>query len=337
MFPCRASLFACLSVLSLAVPGERALAALAHPGAPDSYQVWRASTVEALSLRGDAPSLATAALISHDSGALGLASRADDLTPDDTAIGWIHLRVCALTPNCDIRGSATEMRWLDPDNSAAWLPTLAAAIKDRDSVELDRVLAHMAQGTRVDFYWNRIVVMMFDAMKSVSGRVRGRYADSDATRLAFVTGIAAAKIVSPLAMLADGCRESKPGTARRESCAKIVNILRHSDTVAAQLTGIRIERRFVRADSKEYRALGERRRALEWRVASAAKFDKPLLPWLTSAHARWKLQRMRTMPREEDVIVAILRDHGMPLDPPPPPPPPTRPPAPPEPLHLKPP
>ena len=190
MFLRRALLFACLGSLSVACPGARSMAALAHPSAQDAYRTSLAATVDALSLRGNAPSLATAALISRDFGALGLASRADDLTPDDTAIGWIHLRVCALTPNCDIRGSATEMRWLDPDNSAAWLPTLAAALKDRDSVELDRVLAHMARGTRVDFYWNRIVVMMFDAMKSVSGRVRGRYADSDATRLSYVTSIA---------------------------------------------------------------------------------------------------------------------------------------------------
>lgn len=332
-----ALLFTALSLLAVSCPGARAAAALARPSTRDAYKVWLAATVNALGVRADAPALATAALISHDPGALGLAGRADDLTPDDAAIGWIHLRVCALTPNCDIRGSATEMRWLDPDNSAAWLPTLAAAGKDRDSVETDRVLAHMAQGTRVDFYWNRIVVMMFDAMKAVSGRVRGHYADSDAARLGFVTSVAAAKIVPSLSMLAEVCRATKPGTARRESCVKIASILRQSDTVVAQLTGIRIGRRLVRAESKEYRALGERRGVLEWRVKTAAAFDRPLLPWLTSVHARWKLQRMRTMPREEDVIVAVLRDHGMPLDPPPPPPPPTPPPAPPEPLHMAPP
>ena len=55
------------------------------------------------------------------------------------------------------------MRWVDPDNAAAWLPTLAAAQRDRDTTEVDRILGDMARTNRFDLYWNRIVVLMFDA------------------------------------------------------------------------------------------------------------------------------------------------------------------------------
>ncbi|HUX74410.1 MAG TPA: hypothetical protein VMV25_11025 [Steroidobacteraceae bacterium] len=322
---------------AIAAPGAAAAAAPARRSAADDSKARTAAAVTALRGRGDDKSLATAALVSQSADALVLATRAADLAPEDTAIDWIQLRVCALTPNCDNRAFATEMRWLDPDNSAAWLPTLAAAWQSADTVEIDRVLAHMARGTSVDFYWNRIVVMMFDALKAVSGRLSGRFAASDAARLAYVEHIAAVKIIPRFAPLIDACRQSKSGTPRRASCVTVARILRNGDTVNAQFAGIAIERRLLPVDGREYRSLGERRRVLQWRVMTAAEFDRPLLPWLKSAHARWRLSRMRTTRREQDVILAVLRDHGMPLDPPPPPPPPTPPPAPPEPLHLQPP
>jgi len=336
MLPRRLPLIALWLAQAIAAPGAAAAVASARR-ADDGSKGRTAAVVTALRGRGDDKSLATAALVGQSADALVLATRAADLAPQDAAIGWIQLRVCALTANCDNRGFATEMRWLDPDNSAAWLPTLATAWQSADSVEIDRVLAHMASGTSVDFYWNPIVVMMFDALKAVSGRLSSRYASSDAARLAYVEHIAAAKIIPRFAPLIDACRQSKSGTPRRASCVAVARILRNGDTVNAQFAGIAIERRLLPVDGREYRALGERRRVLQWRVMTAAEFDRPLLPWLKSAHARWRLSHMRTMRREEDVILAVLRDHGMPLDPPPPAPPPTPPPAPPEPLHMQPP
>ncbi len=270
-----------------------------------------------------------------DNAALVLASRATGLAPDSTSIGWIRLRICALTAGCDIRGSATEMRWLDPDNGAAWLPTLAAAQKDGDTMEIDRVFRHMAEGTRVDFYWNRIVVLMFDALKAVSKSLPGSFADSDSARLAYVERIAGIEIVPHIAIVVDACRDSRPATQRRASCLKVSQILRNGDTIGAQLTGVGLEKHFASADGKDWRALSERRRVLEWRLTTAAEFDRPLLPWLKSSRARWRLARMRTMRRQEDVCIAVLRERGLPLDPPPAPPPPPSPPLPPEPLHLR--
>ena len=310
-------------------------AALAQSKAARSDASWRDAAVNALAARGDARALATAALLRIDAGAMNLGMRAANLAPDDTTIGWVTLRVCALTPGCDIRGYATELRWLDPNNSAAWLPTLAGALRDQDSVEIDRVLAHMARGTSVDFYWNPIVVMMFDALQAVSGHIPGRAVDSDAARLAVVERLAAAEVIPPLTPLVSACRDAKPGTPRRASCTTIAKILQRSDTVNAEYAGFAIARRYAPYQGREYRALTERRRVLMWRVATAAQFDSPLLPWLKSAHARWRLGRMRALNRQEDVVMAVLRDHGLPLDPPPPPPPPTPPPTPPEPLHMQ--
>lgn len=341
------SVLVCVLIQSIAGLAAAAPPA-AHP-AQDRYRAWRTIAIQLLTQRGDENSLATAALLrtedavvktpsnaTPDNAALVLASRATDLAPDSTSIGWIRLRVCALAVGCDIRGSATEMRWLDPDNGAAWLPTLAAAQKDGDTMEIDRVLRHMAEGTRVDFYWNRIVILIFDALKAVSKGLPGSFADSDAARLAYAERIAAIEIVPHVATLIEACRDSRPATGRRESCLKVSRILRNGDTIGAQLVGIGLEKHFASADGKDARALTERRRVLEWRLTTAAEFDRPLLPWLKSSRARWRLARMRTMRRQEDVCIAVLRERGLPLDPPPASPPPQLP-LPPEPLHLRPP
>jgi hypothetical protein len=80
--------------------------------------------------------------------------------------------------------------------------------------------------------------------------------------------------------------------------------------------GFSIERRLLAPDSREARTIAERKRLLEWRMAAAAKFDNPLLPWTKNARARARIAEMRAIPREEDVCIAILRQHKMALDPP---------------------
>jgi hypothetical protein len=87
-----------------------------------------------------------------------------------------------------------------------------------------------------------------------------------------------------------------------------------ADTVAAQIVGLHIEKHLVLTDGKEARALAERRRVLEWREASA-NLDEGL-PWLRNAMARERIAEMRAAPREEDVDIAFLRKHRLPLDPP---------------------
>jgi hypothetical protein len=309
-------------VLVAALSGPRADAGGTASSEWDRGPSWQAAAIAALVQRGDAASLATAALLSlkHAAGdaaaALELATRASEAAADDPAIGWIHVRVCASVPGCDLRDAATAVRWLDPDNAAAWLPTLAAAQRDKDGTEVDRVLADMAQGERFDFYWNRIVALMYDALKAVSRNLPKNALESDALRLDSVAGLAAGEVMPPLRPLMDACRESSLATERRESCLKIAKSMQQGDTIMTQIAGLELERRFVAPDGREFRTLAERRRTLEWRVANAEQFAAPVLPWLKNAHARWRIARMRSLPREDDVLIAILRAQGMPIDPP---------------------
>ncbi len=318
----------CVLLLALAVtyaaPGFGANAMGSRhkpPSEAEKARAWRTAAVAALIAREDAYSLATAAALRHvgppgKPTALDLAARAAALAPEDAGIGWLHLQMCAATPGCDIRDVATVMRWVDADNGAAWLLTLAAAQKSRDSTEIDRVLADMAHTARFDLYRNRIIVLMADALEAARDVLPASFASSDSARLAAVTEIASGEIIPPFTALTEACRESGAAAERRELCLELSKTMQRGDTVAAQFVGFNIERRLIAPDGREARATAERKHVLEWRVAAAAKFDDPLLPWTKNARARAKLAHMRAMPREEDVCIAILRDHKMALDPP---------------------
>jgi hypothetical protein len=335
----------CLLVLALAathspVASGVGAAGVATPGAttprPGSqaaaakYQAWKTAAAATLSTRADANSLATAAALRYvgpaygaktvspnlKQSALELAARASELAPQNASIGWLHLQLCSGTPTCDIRDVATVMRWVDADNGAAWLQTLTTAQRERDTTEVDRILADMAQGVRFDFYWNRIVVLMVDALYAARDQLPSGFAASDSARLTTVNGIASGEVIPPFTALVEACRESSAAAERREPCLKLSKTMQRGDTIAAQLVGFSIERHLLAPDSKEARAIAERRHVLEWRVAAAAKFDNPLLPWTKNARARARLVQMRAMPRQEDVCIAILREHKMALDPP---------------------
>jgi hypothetical protein len=277
----------------------------------DKLREWKISASVVLAARGDANSLATAAMLSP-AGGPELAWRASVLAPDSVPIAWVRLRLCAITPGCDFRDAATAMRWVAADNPAAWLPTLNQAYKEGDTVEIERVLFDMSQGKHFDVYAMPVAVLMFDALSAAEKSLPKTFAASEDSRLSLVLGVSAAKLVPSFASLEEICRDSTPGTERREACVKIAHKLQRSDTVHGELAGIIIEKHAVAPESKEALALTERRRVLESLESLAAKFDTPLLPWSKSAHARWHLDQMRALPREQDVLLAILREQGTP-------------------------
>jgi hypothetical protein len=307
--------------------GAGSLECPAAPGA-GKYSAWRAAAAQALAGRGDARSLATAAALCFVASgskvradpaapktAVELAARASELDPESSSIGWLRLQLCASSAGCDIREAATTLRWVDADNGAVWLPTLATAQKDKDPAEIDRILSDMAEGSRFDFYWNPTIVLLFDELKSAAGDLPPHYLPSELARLSEAILVAGAQIVPPLGAVMSACRD--PASAeRRESCVQLARIMQKADTVTAQLAGLHIEKHLAPADGKEARAVAERRRVLEWRVASANREADLILPWLKNAMARERIAEMRAAPREEDVDIAILRQRKLPLEPP---------------------
>jgi hypothetical protein len=316
-------------ILGLAISQPAAALATAAPGVKsgspaDRYQVWRNEAVRALAARSDANSVATAAALSFTNSfaapaaapaALQLIARASDLAPENAAIGWLHLQLCASAPACDSRDPAFVLRWVDPDNAAAWLAQLSTAQKDKDTVEVERVLGDMARATRFDLYYNQIMVMMFDALNGVRRELPGGVVASDTAKLATLAGVATAEIIPAFSPLIDACREAAATAARREDCLKLAKIMQKGDTVIVQMVGFGIERRLIPADSKEAKSIAERKHLLEWRSSEASKLDYAILPWTQNSRTRTRLAEMRKRSREEDVCIALLREHKMALEP----------------------
>ena len=210
-----------------------------------TYQTWRSEAAQTLIGRGDAESLATAAalafagasahlktdLAAQKSAAVELAAKSNELDPENPSIGWLRLQLCANTPGCDIRDAATSMRWVDADNGAAWMATLAVAQKEKDTVEVDRILTDMAQGVRFDLYWNRTVVLLFDALRKARSALPAKYLPSDVARLSEAIAGAGAEIIPPFTPLLSACRDPS-GAERRENCLKLSKIMQRGDTVA---------------------------------------------------------------------------------------------------------
>ncbi len=233
--------------------GTGSLECTAAPRA-GKYPAWRADAAQVLAHRGDARSLATAAALcfvasgararaepAASKAAVDLATRASELDPQSPSIGWLRLQLCASSAGCDIREAATTLRWVDADNGAVWLPTLAAVQKDNDPVEIDRILSDMAEGSRFDFYWNPTVVLLFDGLKRASSDLPPQYLHSDLARLSEALLVAGNEIIPPLGAVTNACRD--PASAeRRESCIKLARVMQRADTVAAQMVGLHIEK-----------------------------------------------------------------------------------------------
>jgi len=281
-------------------------------GGADPFPGWRAAAAGTLAARGDASSLATAAALTFlgppsrpkaettkaATAALELAVKASELAPNNPAISWMRLLLCMNASGCDIRQAATTMRWVAADNGAAWLPTLTVAQKDRDTVEVDRVLDSMAEGSKFELYGNRTTVMIYGALRRARGQLPRNYLKSDAARLNEAMGVADAAVLPSFSPLINACRDATPGAARRENCLTVSRTLQRADMVMAQLVGFGIEKRLNPGDARELGRIAERRRTLELRVALATE---------ANVAARSRLAFMRQLSREEDVCIAILR------------------------------
>lgn len=298
---------------------------------PGQNQIYRSQAAKVLASRSDANSLVTAAALRFagtngkprvkpisgeaQKSALELITQAGEQAPQSSAIAWLHLQICTETPGCSTPEASTVMRWIDADNGASWLPILATAQKDKDAVEVARVLDDMAQAPRFDLYLNRLTVVMFDVLKAERHALPANYAASDWARFTEVTGIATTETIPSFTALIEVCRDLTAAPERRETCLKLARIMQKGDTVATQLAGFAIERRLFPSDSKEARAIMERKRLLEWSVTAASQFDLPLMPWTKNTRSRARLDLMRLHAREEDVCIAILREHKVATEP----------------------
>jgi hypothetical protein len=160
-------------------------------------------------------------------------------------------------------------------------------------------------------YWNRLVVMMFDALthreRAYPPTAVSLHADD---RYTHVTGVLAAVEVPALQSLRVACSSDQFESAgRRAACEKLMLSLETGDSVIAQNLGVVLRQGWVSASSPEREVLRSKHRQQRYLMVESNRLRESQADHDADA----RIEAMRHLPREEDVEVAMLRSFNEPL------------------------
>ncbi len=215
--------------------------------------------------RGDPDSLAAAALFAgllsgfQSATSLELAARAVAGAPNRADLAFVQLQLCESAPGCDALPIETHLQKLDPQNGITWTYQLVRAELANDGPNWKRARDGLAQSTRVELYWNRIVSRL---AKAAAGK-----AGFDATSATIeLLGIESAfsPAFDPISRACSARDIAQPEVLVQ--CRQIASAFRHADTSLFEAYGTSLALRLWPDGSAESRQIAEERRALRYRV-----------------------------------------------------------------------
>lgn len=147
-------------------------------------------------------------------------------------------------------------------NGSLGLVALHRASMHHDQPRMDTILAQLAQSANSDLHfmspWQRFLV----AMKRLPPPSGAPGASADSLRQEQAIALAMAFALQSMQSLVDACKPGSPTIdARRKPCSALVNSLRRSDSLIANMIGLRLQQWTARD------AAG--RRMTRWRDAVA--------------------------------------------------------------------
>jgi hypothetical protein len=275
---------------------------------------------------GTADSLATASLLVHLTPAFGdpdttdaagkfdptlLIQKSVALAPNRSELVWLELRDCQQRRCAEERQIAGRLQSLDPDNGLAWLTDLRM-VPSLSAPEMTQTIERMGNSKNPQLYWNKLVVMMYDALTHGSGsRPATAITFHPDDRLTHVMGILGAVDSPAFQTLALACRSDQfeaPG--RRAACAQLMARLEISDAVLLQNLSLTLQEGWWSAGSPERETL--RRKHLQQRyLTEAAGRERDSR---ADSDAELRVDAMRRLQREEDVERAVLSAFHEPLE-----------------------
>jgi hypothetical protein len=250
-----------------------------------------AREVAFLVAKGSADSLATASLLAHlvesdakpDSTAL--IQRAAALAPRRPEILWLLLR------DCQLRHCA----------SRAGPPT-----------ETTRIIAEMGASKTLTLYWNKTLVMMFDAMThSGPGTPATAITHEADDRLTHAAGVLAAIDVPPFKPITFVCASDQFQEAgRREACEKLMTRLDAADSIIAQSLSTSVQLKWWQPGTPQAAALQGARLQQEYLVQASARVRDGRV----NADAQLRVDAMRQAATEEAADKAVLTAFREPVE-----------------------
>jgi hypothetical protein len=285
-----------------------------------------ATEIAYLVRRGTADSLATASLLAHltqvsdEERAPGapappdpsqLIGRAISMAPNRPELVWLQLRDCESRRCGDEAQIAARLKEIDADNGLAWLGDRNAA-QSKSPEDVTQAIERMGAAPAPRVYWNRLTVMMFDALthhdRTEPPTAITQHADD---RLMHVTGVLAAVDVPAFRPLAYACRpEEFAATGRRAACEKAMARLEASDAVVTHLVRLSVLEAWWPASTPEGAALRLERSQRRYLTVASNRLRKGR----ADSDAETRVGAMRHLQSEEDVERAMLTAFHEPLE-----------------------
>lgn len=278
----------------------------------EAYERELVKTRAALIARGDADSVAAAALMSsrtstEDDTRLNLLARASAIAPTRANLSWLYLQQCIAIDACNPKPIETQLHSLDPGNAAAWLGSLSRESRSADA-NLQQHIAAMAHSESLDIYWNPTIVDLTNATMKV------RTMDLPSALVGTIGSLAAVAIPA-YSQLSNSC---KGDVLRRpdvlENCRKLAAVLRHGDTYITEMIGIAIARRVWPESSDEYKDAIAAARVAHYRMEMESKLSTTHLKNIEGY--RSYLALLTTHQREQDALLADIVNAGVNPNPP---------------------
>lgn len=293
-------LWLCVALLALGISGcasnpSSGAADAAGPATGDAHQ----TIVFAL----------RAAVTSRDwTQAMQLAQRAVAQEPDRPDIAWLHLRICAATSKCDPAPLEARFRKLAPQNAAVWLGPLQRAQAQKDVQVEARILEQMSAAQEFNVYWTTSMHRLASAITPAQSDVAPL-----THSLAEVAGWLGA-LLPPFAPMTKACNaETARDPTRRAACERIAQLLERSDTYIGEAVGLGVGERIAPPNSSAALDVQQRVALLNYRRETSGAIMNAQIE--REKFSTELLKLLQTLPREQDVALAVMRWAGEPLTP----------------------
>jgi hypothetical protein len=222
--------------------------------------------------------------------------------------------------HCDVAALDERLRTLDPDNGAAWLDALAAAVGAKDPAGIDAALTAIGRTRRVDMDGNLLVAHLGEALHRIGG-MSFRHVDVEINRIRADAGL---PLDAMTAFYAACNPNSQHLTAARVAlCRDASTAFEHGDTFLASVSGSDLAMRLWPVGTVEHRHAAELHRRLEYMERQARWLLLPpghrlrSLLSLLDGEAWAKAVRLAAQyPSEQDVLRAQLVRAGLRVRPP---------------------
>lgn len=292
---------------------------------------FRRDQINILALRGEAPSLVSAALLAQTDAkdpnrpaALktpALLAHAQRTAPDDILLWWsaagVECREDA--KNCPQVETLQKLEALDAQNAAVWALSLLRAQSTGDTPGARAALTSAAQAQRYEDYFGKTMAMLDDAehILPVSDeviRASGQLnASVEGFQLVNAAGVAARAMPPIAAAVTAACRDAAAPSDLNADCIAVARKMAASTSLAAKSAGLNLLVALLPSGSDQD-AARDQERALKWQTVRIGELAELLAD--DQRVTRTYTQALHESGTESAAVLAVLRSQGAALQPP---------------------